>query len=209
MRTCAFLLVGITVLLPTSGHGELREFGPPPADAPFDDIEDAAKQTDFTRQALAFLETLHRHWGEGPERLRTVLAGSVEREGENSLVYLRNVHDHGLLEGYEFRKGSLARGRYVLIQGPVNGLNEFIGYYTALKAALTKLYGEPAADQVVWSNDLYSHLPDYWGVAVMIGHLRYQAAWETAEGTLTIDLSGHQYSRLSLEYRVRGEFADT
>jgi hypothetical protein len=88
-------------------------------------------------------------------------------------------------------------------------LNEFIGYYTALKAALTKLYGEPAADQVVWSNDLYSHLPDYWGVAEMNGHLRYQAAWETAEGTLTIDLSGHQYSRLSLEYRVRGEFADT
>jgi hypothetical protein len=209
MRTYAALFVGMTVLLPTSGHGELPEFGPPPADASFDDVDDAVKQTDLTRHALAFLETLHRHWGEGPERLRTVLAGSVEREEENSLVYLRNVHDHGVLEGYEFRKGSLARGRYLLIQGPVNGLNEFIGYYTGLKETLTKLYGEPAVDQVVWSNDLYYHLPDYWGVAVMIGHLRYQAAWETAEGTLTLDLSGHQFSRLSLEYRVRGEVADT
>jgi len=46
-------------------------------------------------------------------------------------------------------------------------------------------------------------------VAVMIGHLRYHAAWETAEGTLTIDLSGERYSRLSVEYRVRGEAART
>lgn len=209
MRTCATLLVAMTVLLPTNGHSELPEFGPPAADAPFDDIDDATKQTDLTRQALAFLETLHRHWGEGPERLRTVLTGSVEREEENSLVYLRNVHDHGVLEGYEFRKGSLARGRYVLIQGPVNGLNEFIGYYTALKETFITMYGQPAADRVVWNNDLYSRLPDYWGVAVMIGHLRYEATWETAEGTLTLDLSGHQYSRLSLDYRVRGEVADT
>jgi hypothetical protein len=132
-----------------------------------------------------------------------------EREDDNALIYLRNIHDHGLLEGYEFRKGSLARGQYVIIQRPVNGLNEFIGYYTALKKALSAAYGEPELDRVVWDNDLYHPLPDYWGVAVMVGHLRYHAAWETAEGTLTLDLSGHQYSRLSLEYRVRGENAET
>jgi hypothetical protein len=43
----------------------------------------------------------------------------------------------------------------------------------------------------------------------MIGHLRYHAAWETPEGTLTLNLTGNQYSRLSMEYRVRGEAADT
>lgn len=209
MRRWLYLLVSLTILIPAVGRGELAEIAPPPYDASFDDVDDATLQAEVTRQALAFLETLHQHWGEGPERLMSVVAGPFEREEERALIYLRNIHDHGVLEGYEFRKGSLARGQYVILQGPLNGLNEFIGYYTALKAALSTTYGEPRLDRVVWDNDLYHPMPDYWGVAVMIGHLRYQAMWETAEGTLTLDLSGNRYSRLSLEYRVRGEAADT
>ena len=102
-----------------------------------------------------------------------------------------------------------SRGQYVMIQRPLNGLNEFIGYYTALKQAFSTTYGEPKLDRVVWNNDLYHPLPDYWGVAVMIGDLRYQAIWETSEGTLTLDLTGDRYSRLSVEYRVRREAAQT
>ena len=209
MRGWMFLLVSVTILIPSSGRGELPEFTPPPATAPFDEIDDATLQAEVSRQALAFLDTLQRHWGEGPERLRSVVAGPVQREEESALIYLRNMHDHGVLEGYEFRKGSLARGQYILIQQPLNGVNEFIGYYTALKEALRNAYGEPELDRVVWDNDLYHPLPDYWGVAVMIGHLRYQATWQTAEGTITLDLTGNRYSRLSMEYRVRGENAQT
>jgi hypothetical protein len=209
MHGWILLLIGLMIFLPTRGRGELPEFGPPPASAPFDDIDEATLQAEVTQRALAFLDTLRRHWGQGPERMRNVVAGPIERDEESALIYLRNVHDHGVLEGYEFRKGSLARGQYVIIQRPLNGLNEFIGYYTALKQALSTAYGKPASDRVIWDNDLYHPLPDYWGVAVMIGHLRYQAVWETSEGTLTLDLSGNRYSRLSMEYRARGEAADT
>jgi len=209
MRGWTFLLVSVTLLLPASGRGELPALTSPPAATPFDDVDDATLQAEVTRQALAFLDTLQGHWGEGPERLRTVVAGPVEREEDGTLIYLRNLHEHGVLEGYEFRKGSLARGRYLLLQGPLNGLNEFIGYYSALKQALSAAYGEPESDRVVWDNDLYAPMPEYWGVAVMIGHLHYHAAWETTEGRLTLDLSGNRYSRLSLDYRVRGEAADT
>ena len=203
------LAAWMALIVPTIGLADIADFGPPPATAPFDDVDDATLQAEVTRQALAFLDTLHRHWGEGPDRLRTVVDGPVEREEAGTLLYLRNLHEHGVLEGYEFRKGSLARGRYLLLQGPLNGLNEFIGYYTALKQALSNAYGAPQFDRVVWDNDLYAPLPQYWGVAVMIGHLHYHAAWETTEGRLTLDLSGNRYSRLSLEYRVRREAADT
>jgi hypothetical protein len=204
-----FLLISLTILIPVSGRGELPEFGPPPASAPFDDVDDATLQAEVTRQALAFVETLQGHWGQGPERLKSVIAGPVEREEASELIYLRNIHDHGVLEGYEFQKGSLARGRYVMIQRPLNALNEFIGYYTALKQALNTAYGAPNTDRMVWDNDLYHPLPDYWGVAVMIGHLRYQASWETSDGTLTLELNGDRYSRLSVEYRARGQKAQT
>jgi len=209
MRGWIFLLLSLTTLVPGSGRGELGDFSPPPANAPFDDVDERALQGEVTRQALAFLDMLQRHWGEGQDRLRTAVSGALEREEENSLIYLRNINEHGVLEGYEFRKGSLARGRYVVVQRPLNGLNEFIGYYTALKASLTAVYGEPMQDDIVWENDLYSTLPDYWGVAVMIGHLRYHAAWKTADGTLILDLNGNRYSRLSMEYQVQREAADT
>lgn len=58
-------------------------------------------------------------------------------------------------------------------------------------------------DQLVWSNDLYQLLPDYWGVVVQIGHLRYAARWETPEGTISIELTGNHHSRLMIEYQQR------
>jgi hypothetical protein len=206
---CGWLLVVLAaVIVPTVGHAELADFGPPPASAPFDDVDEATLQAEVIQQVLDFLDRLHRHWGEGPERVRT-LVEPIARQDENTLITLRNLQEHGVVEGYEFRKGSLACGQYVVLQRPLNGLNEFIGYYTSLKQALIAAYGEPGLDRVVWDNDLYQPVPDYWGVAVMIGHLRYHATWETADGTITLELSGNRHSRLSLEYRSRHEEAQT
>ena len=175
----------------------------------FDDVDDVTLQAEVTRQALAFLDTLHRHWGEGPERLRTAVSGDIERDEQGKLIYLRNIHDHGVLEGYEFRQESLVRGQYIVLQRPLYGLNEFIGYYTSLKQALKGIYGQPSLDRVVWDNDVYQPLPDYWGVAVMIGHLHYHAMWETPEGTITLELTGNRHSKLFLEFRSAREGAQT
>jgi hypothetical protein len=76
-----------------------------------------------------------------------------------------------VLEGYEFRHESLVSGQYILLLRPLNGLNEFIGYCRTLKEQLTAVYGSPTNDRTVWDNDLYQPVPDYWGIAVLIGHL--------------------------------------
>jgi len=194
--------------LPMSGSAELVNFQPP-ATALFDDIDDATLQAEVTKQALAFLDTLHRHWGDGPERLRTAVYGDMGRDEQGKLIYLRNINDHGVLEGYEFRQESLVRGQYIVLQRPLHGLNEFIGYYTSLKQTLKGIYGEPSLDRVVWDNDVYQPLPDYWGVAVMIGHLHYHARWEVPEGTITLELTGNRHSKLFLEFTSTSEAAQT
>ncbi|HSB44978.1 MAG TPA: hypothetical protein VLD60_08205 [Nitrospira sp.] len=204
----AFLILAIATI-PAIGLAELPDFGPPDAGVPFDDIDDATLQAEVTKQALAFLDNLHSHWGETPDRLRTTVAGEIERDEQGTLIYLRNISDHGVLEGYEFKRESLVRGQYIVLQRPLNGLNEFIGYYEALKRTLIETYGIPLHDRIVWDNDLYQPVPDYWGVAVMIGHLHYHAAWETAEGTLTLELTGNRHSKLFLEYKSRVEGAQT
>jgi len=177
---------------------------PPPAfTIPFDEIDEAELQAEVSAQVAAFLQTVHAHRGKDKAALRTSVAGDVREDDQSKLIYLRNIGDHGVLEGYEFGLDTLAHGQYVLLQRPLNGLNEFIGYYLALKRTLTDTYGAPADDHVVWDNDLYQPLPDYWGVAVMIGHLRYHATWDTADGTVTLELTGDRHSRLSVDYRIR------
>jgi hypothetical protein len=210
MRSRLPLILGITLAAwPRIGTAGEWDFSPPPATTSFDDVDDATLQAEVTAQALAFLDILHRHWGEAPDSLRTVLTGEIERDEEGKLIYLRNISGHGVLEGYEFRKDSLVRGQYILLQRPLHGLNEFIGYFSSLKQTLSAAYGTPVQDRVVWDNDLYRPVPDYWGVAVMIGHLHYHAAWETTEGTLTLELTGNHHSKLLLEYKSHREGAET
>lgn len=194
------LCLGI-LSFPLIGFAELPDFHPPDPAAPFDDVDDATLQAEVTTQVLAFLDTLHRHWGEGPERLRADIGGHIEREDHGKLIYLRNIHEHGVLEGYEFRRDSLVRGQYIVLQRPLHNLNEFIGYYQQLKETLSGNYGTPSTDRTIWDNDLYRPVPDYWGVAVMIGHLHYHATWDTEEGTITLELSGDRHSKLLLDYQ--------
>lgn len=170
---------------------------------PFDEVDEATLRQEVSRQALAFLRNVASHWGSDPTTVRNSVEGEIGDDEQGKLIYLRNIADHGVLEGYEFHHEALVRGQYVVLQRPLNGLNEFIGYYQSLKQKLTDTYGDPALDRIVWDNDLYQPVPDYWGVAVLIGHLHYHAAWETADGTITLELTGNRHSRLFLEYKNR------
>jgi hypothetical protein len=209
MRRFLHLFLGTAVIaFPAIGLADLATFQPPGSGL-FDDTDDTALQAEVTRQAIVFLDTLHRHWGEAPDQLRNAVSGDIDRDEQGKLIYLRNIHDHGVLEGYEFRQESLFRGQFIVLQRPLHGLNEFIGYYTSVKHALIAVYGEPKADRIIWDNDLYQPLPDYWGVAVMIGHLHYHSSWETAEGTITLELTGNRHSRLFLEFKSAIEAAQT
>jgi len=202
-------VVTLTGFAPLAWANPEAAFSPPTIRVPFDEKDQATLQAEVTKQVLTFVQGVEAHWGQRPDTLRLSVAETVEREGEGKLIYLRNVADHGVIEGYEFHHESLVRGQYILLQRPLNGLNEFIGYYRTLKQQLTNTYGSPTNDQTVWDNDLYKPVPDYWGVAVLIGHLHYHATWETADGTITLELTGNQHSRLFLEYRSHNEAART
>jgi len=208
-RIALMLSLMLTGFAPLAWAHSEEALPPPTVTIPFDEQDEVNLQAEITKQVLTFLQRVEAHWGQQPDALRLSVAGTVERDGEGKLIYLRNLADHGVLEGYEFHHESLVRGQYILLQRSLNGLNEFIGYYRTLKDQLTTTYGSPTNDQTVWDNDLYEPVPDYWGVAVLIGHLHYHATWETADGTITLELTGNQHSRLFLEYRSHNEAART
>ena len=198
------MLVSIILAWPLAlWAGSAPPLPPPTFEVPFDDDNPALTQAEVTQQIAAFLENVQTHWGKNQKSIRKTVAGDLERDERDALVYTRTVAEHRVVEGYDFRDGSLVRGQYLFLQQPVNGLNEFIDYYAVVKQSLTAVYGAPAQDQTIWDNELYQPLPDYWGVAVQIGHLRYTARWETADGTLSIELTGNHHSRLMIEYRSK------
>lgn len=196
------LLAAVLSLAPALVRAESGAPIPAPTfEMPFDDIDPLAAQAELTQHIARFLDKIQKHWGSSPDSLRSNVTGDLERDEHDALVVTRRFADHGVLEGYKFHGGSLIAGQYLVLQRPVNGLNEFIDYYQALKTALTATYGEPAEDRSIWSNDLYQPLPDYWGIAVQMGHLRYAARWDRPDGTITIELTGNHHSRLMIEYR--------
>ena len=209
MRTVfTSIFAAIFSVLPISLKAESGSPLPPPTfNMPFDDIDPVMAQAELTQHIGTFLQTLHSHWGSSPEALRDQVTGEIERDEREALVVARQFADHGVLEGYDFREGSLIAGQYLVLQRPVNGLNEFIDYYQALKISLTETYGHPTEDQSIWSNNLYQPLPDYWGIAVQMGHLRYVATWNTPDGTITIELTGNHHSRLAIDYRSTASLA--
>jgi hypothetical protein len=203
----AILSVGL-LFVTTAWVEDPQAVSPPVFIIPFDEIDEATLQEEVGRQAVAFLQTLQSHWDRSRAALREAVEGEIVRTEPDKLVFLRSIADHVVLEGYEFREDALVRGQYVVLQRPLNSLNEFIGYYASLKKRLAAVYGTPLEDQIVWENDLYQPVPDYWGVAVMIGHLHYYAAWETEDGTVMLELTGNRHSKLMLEYRARRKGAE-
>jgi hypothetical protein len=205
----ALVLSAVLVGLPTESWADSSPVLPPPTlEIPFDDDDPAVMQAEVGRQVLTFLQSVQTRLGQSQEVLRRSIDGSIERDEHGTLVYARRLSDHTVLEGYNFLDGGLVRGQYLCLQRPVNGLNEFIDYYAAVKQSLIALYGTPAQDQLLWENELYQPLPDYWGVAVQIGHLRYAARWETPDGTISIELTGNHHSRLAIEYRSKDFIED-
>lgn len=164
---------------------------------------DESGMDDVERSTRQFVEFLQAHWGKGKEQVKSDETGSLAREREGQLVYAWNVAEHAALAGYQFHANKLVRGKYVLLQRPILDLNEFIDYYARIKAVLNLVYGQPQDDQAIWLNDLYRPLPEYWGVAVLIGHLTYSASWETPAGRITLGLSGDHYGKLVLDYRSK------
>lgn len=205
MRTVTFLVMSILtafMALPASLNAEsVTPLPPPTFDVPFDDLDPVIAQRELNLAVSVFLNRLHAHWGSSPTSLRDTVTGEIERDEGETLVVAKDFADHGVLEGYDFREGSLIAGQYLVLQRPVNGLNEFIDYYQAIKTSLTEHYGQPSEDLIVWSNDLYQPLPDYWGVAVQLGQLRYAASWTISDGLVTVELTGNHHSRLTINYR--------
>ena len=122
-------------------------------------------------------------------------------------MFTRSLADHDVVEGYDFREGMLVRGRYVFLQRPVNGLNEFHDYYAAVKESLTAVYGTPLDESDNLGKRSISTAPRLLGHRGTDRPLTVCGDLENAARHYVMELTGNHHSRLTIEYRSN-DFAE-
>ena len=93
---------------------------------------------------------------------------------------------------FYFLKDKLYRGGYLLNENHTNK-TEYLNYYGKYKTLLTKKYGQPINDEVVWLDDLYKDSSSDWGLAASIGHLVMYSSWNDGKTKIECSISGDNY----------------
>jgi len=119
------------------------------------------------------------NWGMSKEQVKAMEKGEIVLETEREVDFMVPDFDDNFKCGYLFLEDKLYRSLYLFI-GEHTNKNDYINDYERLKETLTKQYGKPRLDKVTWKNDLYKDNQQEWGTAIGIGHLSYNAFWETS-----------------------------
>ncbi len=140
-------------------------------------------------------------WGMTKESVQTSESADVANVSEKSVVYKTKLAGFDVLVVYIFVHDQLVRSKYILNEKHSNK-TEFTLDYRSLQKLLSKKYGAPLEDEIVWLNDLYRDNPESWGMAVSVGHLRFYAKWNDGNTTVYLYLNGDNYKINSgIEYR--------
>jgi hypothetical protein len=79
--------------------------------------------------------------------------------------------------------------------------DHFIRTYSEFQKALREKYGQPKEDNITWVNNLYRNAESRRGLALSLGHVIYESAWETTNTTINCSLREQNYNVLcQVEY---------
>lgn len=93
---------------------------------------------------------------------------------------------------YEFLDSRLS-SVMVLFTEQRTAHSSHIADYEKLKDLLTKKYGTPNADEVVWKESLYEDDPQHRGTALALGHVVFRSEWKTPETRIRLVLGAENF----------------
>jgi len=132
------------------------------------------------------------NWGMSKEQVKATEDKKPDHETDTWLGYFVTISGKDFGCFYSFLDDKLYKSGYSFT-GKHTNKNYYIIDYKNLKEILTKKYGKPKKDIVLWENDLFKNDKQEWGVAISVGHLLYRATWETPTTMIALALSGNNY----------------
>ncbi len=142
-------------------------------------------------------------WGMSKRKVKHREKSKLKVKDDKSLVYDGSLAGYSAMIVYDFIDNSLVAGRYILQEKHWERAG-YIEAYTKLKDLLTKKYGEPLSDEVIWHNPQYRSSKPSWGLALSMGDLEYKVSWRTEYTDLEMKLWGDDMEiRHELTYKSR------
>jgi len=136
------------------------------------------------------------NWGMSKEEIKAVENKEIADEDIGSvqeiIAYNDKISSFDCYIGYIFVKDKLSSAGYYIKQEHTNR-NDYIADYEKLKDLLTAKYGKTVKDEIYWKDDLYKNKEQDWGLAVSVGHVAYNAYWETPTTGIELMLKGDNY----------------
>lgn len=71
--------------------------------------------------------------------------------------------------------------------------NKYIDDFEDVENILINKYGPASSSEIIWKNESWKDNPGYYGHAVALGHLEYEAEWYTANSIISHFLVGDGY----------------
>lgn len=143
-------------------------------------------------------------WGMSVEEVKaSETAEFFENHSDNETLYYYDYitsSDIAYFLRYYFIEDKLISARYTCSEIKTSR-NLYISEYKKLKGLISKKYGEPIQDHMVWKDDLYKDDESDYGFAVSYGDLTYFSHWENEDTSLTLMLQGKNFEcELDVEY---------
>lgn len=128
-------------------------------------------------------------WGMSQSEVKTAEKEAVfDFEMDNSLNYQTKIDNTEYSLVYLFVDDKLYAANYIRI-GVVND-DSYIHEYEKIKKIMSEKYGNPSEDNIIWKDELFKNDPNYYGIAVAMGHVVNFAKWDTPNTIIGMMLDG-------------------
>jgi len=121
-------------------------------------------------------------WGLSKQDVRGFEKAALFSEDEASLTYTEaDQRDAFAVIGYAFEQGKLWQITWGLSGYHTPTPDEAFNRALDLQNALTRVFGAPKEQQVVWGDPLYKNHPKFWPRAFGMGDITLKSTWQKDE----------------------------
>jgi hypothetical protein len=151
----------------------------------------------FTDTSNDFRDT---KWGMSKEEVKVIESSEINEEDADEIIYKVEHYTQPFFCGYKFENGKLHQGYYIWDGSYLNPDN-YIVNYSQLKELLTREYGKPGIDEVIWEDDYPFKTEKMQGYALFTNHVTLASGWETENTKIMLILINNGTEvRLAISY---------
>lgn len=126
-------------------------------------------------------------WGVSPQDVRTFEKAIFYKQDDTSLFFLEEKDGRRTLIRYDFKDDKLWRIRFDYVELYTPKSLVVFDLVMAEQDGLTKLFGPPAKEDLIWADKKYRDFPKFWHRALAYEHLTIVSEWKNEQSLVRFE----------------------